>query len=76
MARKSYHIIAAVNGGWKVIKSDAERSARNFESQKDAIKYGKSLSKAHAADLFIHGKDGRLSRKMSFATEPNSANRN
>ncbi|HEX8266251.1 MAG TPA: DUF2188 domain-containing protein [Pyrinomonadaceae bacterium] len=67
MSKKSYHVIAKVDGGWSVKRSGAERAARNFPTQEDAIKYGKSISKAHAADLVIHRKDGRLASKVSYS---------
>lgn len=71
MSRKSYHVIANVNGGWNVKRTDAERATRSFASQKDAIEYGRSISRSHATELVIHGRDGRLSSKESYGKDPN-----
>lgn len=71
MSRKSYHVIANVNGGWNVKRTDAERATRSFDSQKEAIEYGRSISRSHATELVIHGRDGRLSSKESYGNDPN-----
>ncbi len=71
MSSKSYHVIANVNGGWNVKRTGAERATRSFASQKDAIKYGRTLSRSHATELVIHNRDGRLSSKESYAKDPN-----
>lgn len=76
MSRKSYHVIANVNGGWNVKRNDAERATRSFASQKDAIEYGRSISRSHATDLIIHGRDGRLSSKESYGNDPNPPREN
>lgn len=71
MLRKSYHVIANINGGWNVKRTDAERATRSFASQKDAIEYGRNISKSHSMDLVIHGRDGRLSSKEFYGNDPN-----
>jgi Uncharacterized protein conserved in bacteria (DUF2188) len=76
MSKNSYHVIAKVNGGWKVKRADAERATKTFATQKDAIEYGRSLSRSHATDLVIHGRDGRLSSKESYGNDPNPPREN
>lgn len=76
MSRKSYHVIANVNGGWNVKRIDAERAARSFASQKEAIEYGRSLSRNQATELIIHGRDGRLTGKESFGKDSNPPREN
>ena len=71
MSRNSYHIIANINGGWNVTRTGAERATRSFATQKDAIKYGRNISKSHATELIIHDSYGRLSSKETFGKDPN-----
>ncbi len=76
MSRNSYHVIANINGGWNVKRTDAERATRSFASQKDAIEYGRNISKSHATELVIHGEDGRLFSKESYGNDPNLSREN
>lgn len=71
MSKKSYHVIANINGGWNVKRNDAERAAKSFASQKDAIEYARGISRTHATDLVIHGRDGRLSSIESYGNDSN-----
>ncbi|MGI8883061.1 MAG: DUF2188 domain-containing protein [Pyrinomonadaceae bacterium] len=71
MSRKSYHVIANINGGWNVKRVDAGRATRSFATQKEAIKYGRDISKSHATELVIHKRDGRFSSKESFGGAAN-----
>lgn len=71
MSKNSYHVIAKVDGGWSVKRTGAERATRTFATQKDAITYGRNISRSHATELIVHRKDGRLSSKESFGKDPN-----
>ncbi len=69
MSKDSYHVIANVNGGWNVQRAGAERATRSFATQKEAIAFGRVLSRNHETELIIHGSDGRLAGKESFVKE-------
>ena len=73
MSRKSYHVIANVNGGWNVKRIDAERATRSFATQKEAIEYGRNISKKLATVLVIHDSNGRLVYKESYGKIRKSA---
>lgn len=67
----SYRVIASINGGWSVKRDGAERSAKTFDTQREAIKYGENLSRSHSSELVIHGRNGRVQRKDSYGKDPN-----
>ena len=71
MSRNSYHIIANIDGGWNVTRTGAERATRRFATQKDAIEFGRNISRSHATELIIHDRDGRLLGKEPFGNDPN-----
>ena len=70
MARKNYHVMAKVDGGWKVVRAGAGRASKIFATKSDAIKYGRNVSRNENSELVIHGIDGRLQQRTSFATDP------
>ncbi len=66
---KSYRVIAKIGGGWNVKRRGAVRASKSFETQRQAISYARKISKAEHADLFIHNKNGRLSKKETFTND-------
>jgi Uncharacterized protein conserved in bacteria (DUF2188) len=69
MAKKSYHVIAGINGGWSVKRADAERASRRFSTQSQAVSYGRKISIGRDSELIIHNQDGRLLRKESYTKD-------
>ncbi len=67
--RKIYRVIVNIDGKWNVKRSDAKRATRLFATQKDAIEFGRNISKSHATELIIHSADGRVSSKESYASD-------
>jgi uncharacterized protein DUF2188 len=67
--RKVYHVIAALDGGWAVVKSGAERASKRFASQADAVQWGRQVSRNQGIDLYIHRNDGTVERKDSFGDD-------
>jgi hypothetical protein len=71
MANKSYHVIPKSNGEWKVIKTGAERATGVYADKKGAVASAKTLvTKSGGGEVVIHSKDGRVSRRDSYGTDP------
>lgn len=70
MAKNSHHVVTNPNGGWSVKTEGSSRSIRNFSTQKDAIEYGRDLSRNSSSELVIHRKDGTIQSKDSHAADP------
>lgn len=61
---KTYHVIANIDGGWSVRKTSAKRAVKRFNTQEEAVVFGKKLITSQCAELFIHSKDGRVQEKL------------
>jgi hypothetical protein len=68
-ARKPYHVIANLDGGWSVIKGGAERASKRFASQVDAIQWGRQVSRNQGTEFVIHREDGTVERKDSYGDD-------
>ncbi len=66
------HVIVHIDGGWAVTKHGSTRSTRRFDSEEDAIAYACALSKKQQTDLYIHGPDGMVRRKISWGDDGHS----
>lgn len=70
MSKKSYHVIARIDGGWNVKRVGAERATKSFDTQKKAILYARKISITQDAELVIHNRDGRLLKKEVYGKDP------
>jgi len=66
-----HHVVPDPKGGWKVKRSNSDRSSGNFDKKQDAVNFGRELSKNQKTELVIHGKDGKIQRKDSHGNDPN-----
>jgi hypothetical protein len=66
MSKNSQHVIPHPDGGWSVKKGGATRATRRFETQKEAIRYGRKISKVQGSELYVHGRDGMVRSKDSY----------
>jgi hypothetical protein len=64
----SYHVIHQ-NGVWIVKKMGASKG-RSFDTQGSAVDTAKNLARDARTDVFIHGRDGRIRERSSYANEP------
>jgi hypothetical protein len=67
---KTYHVVSDPDGGWKVRKTGAARASKHFVTKKDAISWGRKLSKKRKYEFVIHKKDGTIERKESHGNNP------
>lgn len=58
------------NGQWQVKRQGSEKATKNFETQKQAIDYARSIAIKQQSELVIHGRDGRIRDKDSFGSDP------
>lgn len=69
MTKKSQHIVKSSTGGWAVKKGGAEKSTKNFDTQQEAINWGREVAKNQKAEFYIHGKDGKIRDKDSYGND-------
>lgn len=58
------------NGQWQVKRQGSEKATKNFETQKQAIDYARSIAIKQQSELVIHGRDGRIHDKDSYGNDP------
>lgn len=66
--QNSQHVVPK-GGGWAVKKSSAARASKLFDTQKEAITYGKTVAANNKSELFIHGRDGRIRERNSYGKD-------
>lgn len=70
MSKNSQHVVRNSKGGWDVKKSGSSKATRNFNTQDEAIEWGKNVAKNQKSELYIHGKDGKIRDKNSYGKDP------
>lgn len=64
-----YHVIQDRLERWRVIRSGASRATLVTASRQDAVKGAQQIAKKHASDIYIHKKDGTISRVDNYKAE-------
>ena len=70
MNKPSKHVVPSPSGGWAVKNSGATRASKTFDTQQQAISYGRDAAKRASAELYIHGRDGTIKNKNSYGRDP------
>ncbi|WP_337264057.1 MULTISPECIES: DUF2188 domain-containing protein [unclassified Serratia (in: enterobacteria)] len=70
MGGKSQHVVRSAEGGWVVKKGGSQRATKHFDTQQEAIDWGREVAKNQEAELYIHGKDGQIREKNSYGKDP------
>ena len=69
MPKTTQHVVRSPDG-WSVKKGGAKRASKTFKTQREAITYGKKISKSQGAELYIHRSDGMIREKNSYGNDP------
>ena len=69
MAKGSQHVVPK-GGKWAVRSAGAARATGIFETQREAVTRARDIAQNHKTELFIHGRDGRIRERDSFAGDP------
>lgn len=51
------------NGQWQVKRENATRATKTFDTQKEAIAYGRNIAIHQESELVIHDRHGRIRDK-------------
>jgi hypothetical protein len=71
MSKNSQHVVPHPGGGWSVKKGGSTHATRIFETQREAVTYGRKISKNQGSELYVHGRDGMIRSKDSYGSDPN-----
>lgn len=67
MKSKDKHVIPKQHGRWAVRSTGRSRAARVFDDKDQAVKYAKSIAQKDHGELYVHGKDGTIKERRSYA---------
>ncbi len=66
----TYH---KTDGKWHVVNGDSSKSKGNYDTQKEAMKYGRKLAMETSSEFLIHGKDGKIRLATSYGNDPRNS---
>ena len=69
MHRKGQHVVPR-GDRWAVRKSGSDRVTRKFDTQREAIEVAREFARNQGAEVYIHGRDGRIRERNSYANDP------
>lgn len=64
------HVVPRPNGEWAVRNSRAARATRVFDTQAEAIKFGRDAARREGVELYIHREDGTIQARASYGRDP------
>jgi hypothetical protein len=69
--KKSQHVIP-VGNGWAVKGEGSSRFTVITDNKREAVNYAKNIARNNSSELIVHGKDGKISKRNSYARKRNS----
>lgn len=69
MSKKGQHVVPS-GGKWSVRTAGAARASGTFRTQQEAIGNAREKARKQGAELYIHGRDGRIRERNSFGRDP------
>lgn len=67
---ETHHVVPNPDGGWDVKRGGGERASGHFDTKKEAIDYGREVSRNQGTELRIHNLDGTISQSDSHGHDP------
>ena len=69
MSRQGQHVVPSERG-WSVRKAESSRATSNHATQQEAVTAATALARNQRTELYIHGHDGRIRERRSYASDP------
>jgi len=69
MGKPGQHVVPN-DGGWSVRRSGSVKATVTFDTQEQAIEAATRIAKNQGTRVYIHGQDGRIRERNSFANDP------
>ena len=68
---ETHHVVHNSDGGWDVKRGGGDRASGHFETKREAIDYGRIVSRNQSTELKIHNLNGRIAQSDSHGNDPN-----
>lgn len=66
---KNQHVTPHTSGGFQVKGAGNSRATKVFDTQREAISYGKEIAKNQQSELFIHNRTGQIRERNSYGND-------
>jgi hypothetical protein len=66
--KKDQHVVRSADGNWAVRSTGAEKASKVFPSKDQAVSHARTLAQSASTGVYIHGVDGRVLTKDSYAS--------
>jgi Uncharacterized protein conserved in bacteria (DUF2188) len=66
---KNQHVVPHPDG-WGVRGEGNEKVSRVFETQREAIDYGRQQAMNQKSELLVHGRNGEIRERNSYGNDP------
>lgn len=63
---KNQHVLKS-DGGWAVRSGGSARASKVFPTQDKATGYAEKIAKTKKSDVIVHGENGRIKERHSYA---------
>lgn len=64
--KNSQHVMKSKSGGWNVKRGGSQKATKHFDTQHDAIDWGRRLARSQKVLFYIHGEDGKIRIKNNY----------
>ncbi len=64
MSKPDRHVVPNLKGGWSVRATGAERAARSFATEGEAVRFALDAARKAEVSVFVHGRDGMVRRRI------------
>ncbi|WP_414154961.1 DUF2188 domain-containing protein [Pseudomonas sp. BNK-43-a] len=68
MSGKNQHVVPH-DGGWAVRGAGNSKVTKEFDTQREAIDYGRSIARNQESELLIHGRNGQIRERDSHGND-------
>lgn len=72
MSNKGLHVVPEGNR-WSIRRAGATRASGVYSTEREALDAVQGLAQREAADVYIHGRDGRIRERNVYGSDPASA---
>lgn len=69
MSKKNQYVVPH-NDGWAVRGEGNSKVTRQFDTQSQAIDFGRGVARSQQSELLIQGRDGRFRERDSYGNDP------
>lgn len=64
------HVVPRPHGEWAVRNSGAAKATKVFDTQAEAIKFGRSAARKEGVEFYVHRRDGTIGQRDSYRDDP------